>query len=183
MSKLNEYKEALKKIEKNPKDRIGILGKVGLLYIGAVAGGAGVAIAGASAATLLWVIPTGGIVLASTPVVVGGALTGVLVTYTFKKLFESGVKNDIKTQENIKKLREEIHKNSINHTFGTDEDISKLAKVYKELISLNAISEEKVKDLLESIANNQIDFVLAYKTALQLLEQKQDSIKLLNKID
>ncbi|MEM5557342.1 hypothetical protein AAHK07_02350 [Aliarcobacter cryaerophilus] len=177
MSKLNEYKEALKKIEKNPKDRIGILGKVGLLSLGAIAGGAGTAIGGASAATILWVIPTGGIVLASIPVIAGGALAGIGVAYTFKKFYGSGVKSDIKTQENIKKLREEIHKNSINHTFGTDEDISKLAKVYQELISLSAISEEVVKNLLESIANNQIDFVLAYKTALQLLEQKQNSIK------
>ena len=80
-------------------------------------------------------------------------------------------------QENIKKLREEIRKNSINHISGTEGDISKLSRVYQELISLNAISEETVKNLLESIKSNNIDFTFTYKTALELLDQKQNNIK------
>jgi hypothetical protein len=37
-SKLEEYREALRKIEKSPKDRIGILGEVGIVDVGLVAG-------------------------------------------------------------------------------------------------------------------------------------------------
>ena len=49
MSKLNEYKKALAKIEKNQNDRIGILGKLLGVGIGGVGGGAVAAVTGQTA--------------------------------------------------------------------------------------------------------------------------------------
>ena len=180
MPNLNDYKKALKKIEKNPKDRIGIIGKLGLMGMGGAAG-AGIAMA-AGGSALFTIAGVGfGVVAAPVGLVAGTAAVGVVLVYGLSKLYSSGVKSDVKTQENIRKLREEINKTISKQKFGTDEDISKLAKVYQELISLEAISEEIVKDLLVSINNNKIDFVFAYTTALELLEQKQNNVKLLKK--
>ena len=180
MPNLNDYKKALKKIEKNPKDRIGIIGQLGLMGIG---GGAGAGIAMATGGSALVTIAGVGFGVVAAPVwlVAGAAAGGVALAYGLSKIYSSGVKSDIKTQENIIKLREEINKTISKQKFGTDEDISKLVKVYQELISLEAISEEIVKDLLVSIKNNKIDFVFAYTTALELLEQKQNNVKLLKK--
>ena len=176
MSKLNEYKKALAKIEKNPNDRIGILGKLLGVGIGGVGGGAVAAVTGHPAFFTFFGV---GIWVVAAPVgmVTGAAVAGGVLAYGVTKLISSGVRSDIKTQENIKKLREEIRKNSINHISGTEGDISKLSRVYQELISLNAISEETVKNLLESIKSNNIDFTFTYKTALELLDQKQNNIK------
>ncbi len=180
MPNLNDYKKALKKIEKNPKDRIGIIGKLGLMGMGGAAG-AGIAMA-AGGSALFTIAGVGfGVVAAPVGLVAGTAAVGVVLVYGLSKLYSSGVKSDVKTQENIRKLREEISKTIAKQKFGTDEDISKLVKVYQELISLEAISEEKVQDLLVSINNNKIDFVFAYTTALELLEQKQNNVKLLKK--
>jgi Na+/glutamate symporter len=178
MPNLNEYKKALKKIEKNPKDRIGIIAKLGLMGMGGAAG-TGIAMATGGSALVTIAGVSFGVVAAPVGLVAVAAAGGVVLVYGLTKLYSSGVKSDIKTQENIRKLKEEINKTIAKQKFGTDEDISKLTKVYQELISLEAISEELVKDLFVSIENNKIDFVFAYKTALELLEQKQNNIKLL----
>ena len=148
-----------------------------------IGGAAGAGIAMATGGSAIFTIAGVGFGVVAAPVglVVGTAAVGVVLVYGLSKLYSSGVKSDVKTQENIRKLREEINKTISKQKFGTDEDISKLAKVYQELISLEAIWEEIVQDLLVSIKNNKIDFVFAYTTALELLEQKQNNVKLLKK--
>ena len=70
--KLKEYRNALKKIENSPRDRIGILGEVGIVA-GGIAGGT-------AAASGVAAVAGASTILGSTTL--GGALGGIFVATT-----------------------------------------------------------------------------------------------------
>lgn len=187
MTKLEEYEEALRKIEKNPKDRIGIMGNVGILVGGAVGGGAAAAIIGSSA---IWGLTTAaswiGVTLVSAaalPVVLVGAGAGLAIAGGLSYFVNSGSKCDLTTVQNIQNLKKKIEEEKNKLQNSSDEDkISKLSGIYADLIHLNLITEDIAKELLQNIADNKINFDLAYETALELLNSvesiKEEDIKI-----
>jgi hypothetical protein len=188
MSKLNDYKEALKKLEKNPDDRIGILAKVGIITTGTMGGfalsGSAAAAAGASTlfgSTTLATLASG-IFVTTTPVgwVVGASVAGGALAYGLTKMYKSGVVNDGRKKDIMEKLRERIVKEkNINKT--NSEKISSIAGIYVQLIELHLLTEEEVKLLLEQIKNGSLDYDVAYQLAkIRLDEALKNQLKIMN---
>lgn len=187
MTKLEEYEEALRKIEKNPKDRIGTLGKVGILASGAAGGGAIVAAIGGGS---IWGLTTAaswiGVTLVSAaalPVVLAGAGAGLAIAGGLAYFLNSGSKCDLITTQNMQILKKKIEEERNKLKNSNDEDkISKLSGIYADLIHLNLITEDVAKELLQNIIDNKIDFDLVYETALELLNSveniKEEDIKI-----
>ena len=198
MTKLEEYEQALRKIEKNPKDRIGTLGKVGILASGAAGGGAIVAAIGGGS---IWGLTTAaswiGVTLVSAaalPVVLAGAVAGLAIAGGLAYFLNSGskisilsfiffFKCDFITTQNMQILKKKIEEERNKLKNSNDEDkISKLSGIYADLIHLNLITEDVAKELLQNIIDNKIDFDLVYETALELLNSveniKEEDIKI-----
>lgn len=187
MTKLEEYEQALRKIEKNPNDRIGILGKVGILT-GGVFGGA--AVATVVGGGTIWGFTTAaswiGVTLVSAaalPVVLVGAGAGLAIAGGVAYFLNSGSKCDLMTTQNIQNLKKKIEEEKNKLKNSSDEDrISKLSGIYANLIHLNLITEDIAEELLQNIADNKINFDLAYETALELLHSvesiKEEDIKI-----
>lgn len=192
MTKLEEYEEALRKIEKNPKDRIGILGNVGILAGGALGGGAIVAAVGGGS---IWGLTTAaswiGVTLVSAaalPVVLVGAGAGLAIAGGLAYFLNSGSKCDLLTVQNIQILKKKIEeeRNKLKNSNNEDK-ISKLSGIYADLIHLNLITEDVAKELLQNIIDNKIDFDLVYETALELLNSveniKEEDIKITEELN
>ncbi|MGJ0310770.1 hypothetical protein [Aliarcobacter cryaerophilus] len=178
-SKLSDYSEALKKISESPKDRVGILGEVGIVGLGVATGigGAGTVAAAAGATTILGSSTLGGLLggvfIATTPVgwVVGTAVAGGAVAYGLSKLFKSGNVSDERKAQNIKNIKnkiEELEKEK-NKAKDIDEKHAKVASMYLELIDANLVSEDTVKEILEGIQSGSINIDMAFKNAIDML--------------
>ena len=181
MSKLDEYKQALKHIEESPRDRIGILGEIGIVGIGITGGiaSAGTVAATAGASTILGSTTLGsllgGIFVATTPVgwVIGTAAVGGVAAYSIAQLFKSGNVSDERTIQNIHKLKETIsklEKETIKYN-NIDDKYANLASMYLKLIDANLIDETTVKEVLEGIKAGNINIELAFKNVQQMLTE------------
>lgn len=184
-SNLNNYKTALTKIVDSPRDRVGILGEVGIIGIG-VAGGvasAGTAAAAAGATTILGSSTLGGllggVLVASTPVgwVIGTAALGGATAYGISKLFRSGNVSDERTKQNIHKLKEGIEEleKDVNKTSNIDEKYSKLASMYLKLIEADLVDENTVKSILEGIQSGDINIDNTFKNVQKMLADIENS--------
>jgi hypothetical protein len=180
-SKLNDYRDALKKIRNSPKDRVGILGEVGIVTIGAVGGAAGAStVAAAAGATTLLGSSTlggllGGVFVAATPVgwVIGSILLGGATAYGISRLFKIGNDGDAKKADNIRRLIlaiEELEK-KLNQTSDIDEKYSKLAEMYILLIDAKLVDEKTVEEILSGITNGDINLDHAFSNCLKLLDE------------
>lgn len=179
MTKLEEYEQALRKIEKNPNDRIGILGKVGILAGGAIGGATGATVFGSGA---IWGLTTAAswigvtvVSAAALPVVLAGAGAGFAIAGGLAYFLNSGSRCDLITTQNIQNLKKKIEeeKNKLRNLDNEDK-ISKLSGIYADLIQLKLISEDVAKEFLQNIRDNKINFEMAYETALELLNSVQN---------
>ena len=141
MTKLEEYEQALRKIEKNPKDRIGTLGKVGILASGAAGGGAIVAAIGGGS---IWGLTTAaswiGVTLVSAaalPVVLAGAVAGLAIAGGLAYFLNSGSKCDFITTQNMQILKKKI-----------EEERNKLKnQVILDLKNENFFDSDQIKEI------------------------------------
>lgn len=177
-SKLDEYRDALKKIEDSPEDRLGILGEVGIVGIGMAGGaivGSTVVIPGVStiagstmAASLL-----GGVAVVTNPVTVVAAVTlaSGFVVWKLSQLVWGGGASDTEKKQIMQKLKEQIEKEEkrAKKLSTTDEKISILASIYGKLIDIGKINEKQAKLLLDQIREGNIDYDLALKNAKEML--------------
>ncbi|SFV56944.1 conserved hypothetical protein, membrane [hydrothermal vent metagenome] len=175
-----EYAKALQKIEKNPKDRIGILGEVGIVGIGVVGGvaGAGTAAAAAGATTILGSAGLGsllgGVFVAATPIgwVLGTAALGGATAFGISRLFRSGNISDERIKQNINELKKEITNlgKEANKTSDMDEKYSKLASMYMKLIHADLVDQDTAENILKGIQSGDINIDLAFKNAQEILK-------------
>ncbi len=176
MAKLStkEYIKALEKMKKSPKDRIGTLGEMGALFIGA---GGGVAAAGtiagyAGATTLLGSSTLGsllgGIFVTATPVgwVVGSAVAAGVLAYGAAKLVRSGGKSDAIKEMNQSELKKIIaNKKRESDKASIDENkYKKLIEALQLLIVNKRITQQKSNELLIQIQKQHISVDFAFET-------------------
>lgn len=169
---VDEYVQALEKMKKSPKDRVGVLGELGVTGMGTAAGVAlSGTIAGAAGAATLAGSTTlasllGGIFVTTTPVgwVVGAAVAGGSLAYAAGKLIRSGEKCDtIKTltirelEQRIRQLRQEAQ---LSGTY--DEKMPKLLTSIQYLVANFHITQEKSTELLAAIEKRQISIDEAF---------------------
>lgn len=175
-----EYIEALERLKKSPRDRIGILGDLGVTAIGAIAGSAAAgSVAGAAGAATLMGSSTaasilGGIFVTTTPVgwVVGTALAGGAVGYGVSRLVRSGGKSDARKHSYIRELEKiaaQRQKNPVSSA-ASEAEFATVVNTIEALIRSEKIPQSHATRLLEAISAKKI----SSNDAFSLLENYQN---------
>ncbi len=158
---VEEYVQALEKMKQSPRDRVGILGELGVTGLGVTAGfalsGTVAGVAGvttlAGSTTLASVL--GGVIVTTTPVgwVVGAAVAGGAIAYAASNLVRSGGKCDtlkkltmLELEQRIRLLRQEARLSSTH-----DEKMPKVITGIQYLVANFHITQEKSTELLAAI--------------------------------
>ncbi|MEG4530444.1 hypothetical protein [Microcoleus sp. D2_18a_D3] len=152
--------KAIEELEKNPDDKLGILGDVGITALGAV--GAGVAVSAAGITTSIPIITAitgiGMVVAAPLGLVAGAALAGGAACYGVSRLIKGGGYNEAKKKELIQQLKKQLSEVEAKETESKleDSDKTKFIVSLKEPIELNLISPQDAQDLMRSVESGQI---------------------------
>jgi len=182
---IEEYLCALERMKRSPRDRIGILGELGVAGLGVTAGAAlsGTIATAAGAATLAGSTTLasilGGVFVTTTPVgwVVGSAMTGGALAYAAVKLVRSGAKCDIRRNINIRELEERIQemRQEANQCPDNDKKMSKIITSIQYLISNAFIGQEKATEILAAIEKQGISVDEAFALLQSIINEKTAS--------
>ena len=182
---IEEYLCALEKMKQNPRDRVGILGELGVTGLGVTAGvalsGSIAAIAGtatfAGSTTLASIV--GGIFVTATPVgwVVGSAVAGGTLAYAAVKLVRSGAKCDTRRKINIRDLEERILKLKQEAECVPDhnEKMKKVLTSIQYLVSNLYIGQDKATDLLGAIEKKNMSVDEVFEILQAVVNEKSKS--------
>lgn len=201
MSKLsrNQLIKALETAEKNPRDRLGLIGEFGAAA-GLSAGSAAIASSVlATTATTSVTAPVlgstflGGLLGASVSVtsvvaapvtaVVAAGIVGAGLGYSLIKLIKSGAKSDKEIQNYIQALKEKIKAYDDSVVASTDRNIkvSKLAGIYAALLRIdNSITTENIQIMFAGIENGSIDIDFALNNAKSIFDNLTKKTKTKN---
>jgi len=163
--------KAIEQLEKNPNDKLAILGDVGITGLGAVGVGAVAAVAGTTTASipvLTALTGIGMVVAAPLGLVAGAAVAGGAAAYGISRLVKGGGYNQGKQQEILKRLQEqkiEIEAKERGSNVG-DSDKTNFILLLKEPIRLDLISPEDAQELINAVETGQ----LPLKDAIQMVE-------------
>lgn len=199
VSKLSrdELIKALETAEKNPRDKLGLIGEFGTAA-GLGAGSAAIASSVlATTATTSVTAPVLGstilggllgaevavttIVAAPLASVIAVGIVGVGLGYGLIKLIKSGAKSDNKIQDYIKALKEKIKAYDDSVVASTDKNtkVSKLAGIYAVLMRIDStITTENIQTMFSGIENGSIDIDLALNNAKAMLDKLVVNTKL-----
>jgi len=185
-SKKQGYIRALKKLENSTNDKVGILGKLGIVTTGATAGVLGAStVASAVGATTLFGSSTlasiaGGILVTSTPIgwVIGTAAAGTAAAYGISKLLESGATNDERKRVSISQIKKKIDDYARDSKKESSSNkINKVAGAYAILLENDLITQEKVTAILSGIEDGKLDADYALSLAQDMINEVQESSK------
>ena len=176
---IDEYINALEKMKKSPRDRVGVLGELGATGLGGLAG-VGIAGTTASAAGIATVFGSstlgsilGGIFVTTTPIgwVVGSVALGGAVGFGISKLVRSGGQNDSIRQMNIKALHDKISelKFQAQNVKKPNDKMGKVILGIQLLIKNKKVSQEESTDLLLGIEKGDISIDFAFDTIQEML--------------
>ncbi len=187
-----DYIEALKKLEKSPSDRVGLLGELGVDATGALAGalGAGAVASFFGGTTILGSSAlagfAGGILVASTPIgwVLGTAAAGTAAAYGIAKLVKSGGVNDERKNESIVGIKEKIAAlRAAVQSKKKSDFIGQLSGSFSLLMEKDLISKEEVTSIMQGIENGIIDSDSAFSIVNSLLDEITSIDNNLNNLD
>lgn len=163
---VDEYINALERMKKSPRDRVGILGDLGTAGLGGLAGAgvAGTVASVAGASTLLGSTTVasvlGGVIVTTTPVgwVVGSVIVGGAIGYSVSKLVRSGGKSDAVRQMNIRELSERIQelRNRVKDNDKHNDKMKEILESLQLLVKNAKVSQEDSTGLLMSIEKGNI---------------------------
>lgn len=183
---IEEYVCALEKMKKNPKDRFGILGELGVTGIGITAGAAasGSIATAAGATTLLWSTTLasflGGIFVTITPIgwIVGAAATGGALAYIAGKLVRSGAKCDALRKISIRKLEQRINSMRLQaqSTPIYDEKISNVITSIQYLVFNSRITQDKGTEILKAIEKRVLSIEEAFELLQSLINENENNL-------
>ncbi|MDH5392458.1 MAG: TerB family tellurite resistance protein [Gammaproteobacteria bacterium] len=177
-----DYINALIKLEKSPNDRIGVLGEIGVVTTGAVAGGlAAGTLASAFGLTTLLGSSTlasigAGVFVVSNPAgwVFGTAAAGAAVAYGISKIVKGGGISDERKHQSIKNIKEKIAAYELTAAkTGSNERIGQLSGAFALLLESDFISQEEVTSILQGVDNRSIDIDSAFLIVNSLLEEME----------
>ena len=192
MSKLSrdELIKALETAEKNPRDRLGLIGEFGTAA-GLGAGGAAIASSVlATTATTSVTAPVLGstflggllgarvavttIVAAPIASVIAVGAVGLWLGYGLIKLIKSGARSDKEIQDYIKALKEKIKAYDDSVVASTDKNtkVSKLAGIYAVLLKIDSsVTTENIQTMFTGIENGSVDIDFALDNAKSMLDK------------
>lgn len=157
--------KAIGDLEKNPDDRVSILGKCGITAFGALGGGTIVTTMGTTSLfslfgySLLTISPAGWMIA-------GGAVLGGAALYGASKLVGSGGLAEGRKLELLKQYREEAKKMEAKERVDsiTDKDRSAFIIMLKEVIEKGAISPDEASQLIERVEKGRITLSQAFES-------------------
>ncbi|MGB7890557.1 MAG: hypothetical protein WCF82_01320 [Microcoleus sp.] len=154
--------KSIEQLEKNPHDKLGILGDIGIGVVGAAGAGAAVAAFGGVPVLFgLWVVapPVG--------LVVGGAALGAAALVGVKRIFDGNFDQG-KQAEMLKNLKEQLRDVEAKERASKlgDSDKTKFIVSLKEPVRLNLISPKDAQDLISAVESGKI----AIKEAIKMVE-------------
>ena len=163
---VDEYINALERMKKSPRDRIGILGDLGTAGLGSLAGagivGTVASVAGASTilGSTTFASVLGGVIVTTTPVgwVVGSVVVGGAIGYGVSKLVRSGGKSDAVRQMNMRELNERIQelRNQAKDGDKHNDKMKEIVESLQLLIKNEKVTQEDSTGLLMSIEKGNI---------------------------
>lgn len=168
--------DALEELEKNPTDKLRILGQVGITGLGAVAAGGVVAAVGVSSSIPVVTALTGYVLIGATPIgwVAGAAMGGAAVAYGFSKLIQSGAEVEGKKKELLSKIKEDLkdveRKEKASQV--SSEDKTSFYILLKLPVEMNWISPEEAQELISGVENGQILLSQAYKLVTDVIQSE-----------
>lgn len=182
---IEEYLRALEKMKQNPRDRVGILGELGVAGLGVTAGvalsGSLAVVAGtatlAGSTTLASIL--GGIFVTETPFewIVGAAITGGALAYLAGRCLRSGSKCDIRRDINIRGLEERIHglRQEAEYLPDYDDKIKQIITGLQYLVSNLCIAQDRATDLLAAVEMKHVSVDEALELVQTLITEKSSS--------
>lgn len=168
----------IEELEKNPKDRVRILGDVGVTAIGSVGAAATAAVLGTTTASIPIITAITGIgmvVAAPITLVAGAAVAGGAVAYGVSRLIKDGSFNEGKRNQLLNEYRENLRntearerKSSLN-----EHDKTNFYLFLKEPLKYDLIGADDAQRLIQSVENGHISLSEAYKLIGQVLSDGQ----------
>jgi hypothetical protein len=164
----------IEQLEKDPNDRIGILGDVGVTALGAAGAGTAAALFGSTIASIPLVTAlTGisfGVVAAPFAAVAGAAVVGGATVYGVSRLIKDGGFNEGKRRQLLNELNEKLKEIEINERQSNinDRDKTDFYSFLKEPLKYKLISPDDASQLIKSVESGHISLSAAYKLVRDL---------------
>jgi len=185
----NATKKQLLKIiddlEKNPRDKIRILGDAGITAIGAGLGAAAAGtLAAAAGVTSIFGVTTaaswvGGAFVAATPIgwVLGAAAAAGVAAYGVSRMIRGGGLAEGRKFELLQKYREDAKSIEAKEEAGSilSEDRTQFILSLRELIDKDAIPPETAFKLIEQVEQGRVPLSQAFALILSLLKERLKS--------
>ena len=164
----------IEQLEKNPTDRIGILGDAGVTVLGAAGAGAAAALLGSTTASIPLVTALTGVsfvVAAPFAAVAGAAVVGGAAVYGVSRLIKDGGFNEGKRKQLLNELNEKLKEIEINERQSNlnERDKTKFYSLLKEPLKHKLISPDDAHQLIKSVESGHIPLSEAYKLVRQLI--------------
>ena len=170
---LDDYLEALERMKRSPRDRVGVLGELGVTGIG-VAGGlaASGTIAGAFGATTILGSTTlgsllGGVFVATTPVgwFIGSALAGGALAFGAARLVSNGSRFETLKKLDIAELEQRIEKlrQSADRSPLRQKKMREVITGVQYLVANGRLTQSKATDLLAAIQKKHLSIDDAFQ--------------------
>jgi len=169
------------KLERNPDDRVRILGDAGITIVGAGLGAAAAGtLASAVGATSIFGLTTaaswlGVSVVAATPVgwFIGCAAVAGVAVYRVSRIIHGGGLAEGRKLELLQQYREAANNMEAKERAGsiTETDKTEFIVSTRELIEKNVVSPEEVFELIEHVEQGRIPIAQAYLMIQNLLEE------------
>jgi len=181
----SDYIAALEKIKNSPKDRIGLLGDLGVTSVGLVAGlAASGTIASTLGLTTIFGSSTlggvlGGVFVASTPVgwIVGSAVAAGAAAYGLSRVIRSGERSDAEKFKNIADLESRVRDIELeSSTHENDEEKFRYLIEALQVSVQNGFPQEKSNQLLERVVQGKLAPQFAFSFIQEYLNQSTDTI-------
>jgi hypothetical protein len=163
----------IEQLEKNPNDRIGILGDAGVTVLGAAGAGAAAALFGSTTASIpLFTALTGFGVVVAAPfaAVAGAAVVGGAAVYGVSRLIKDGGFNEGKRKQLLNELNEKLKEIEINERQSklNVRDKTEFYSFLKEPLEHKLISPDDAHQLIKDVESGRISLVEAYKLVRDL---------------
>ncbi len=166
----------IEKLEKNPKDRVGVLADIGVTAIGAAGAGAAAAFFGATTASIPIVTALTGatITIAAAPIalVAGSAIAGGAAIYGVSRLIKGGGSMEGKRKQllaDYKDKLKDVEAKERQSSFN-DQDKTDFYSFLKDPLRYNLISPDDARDLMQAVESGHMSLSEAYKLVGQVLE-------------
>ncbi|MBD1907244.1 hypothetical protein NDI37_08325 [Funiculus sociatus GB2-A5] len=167
--------KVIEQLEKNPNDRSGILGDVGVTALGAAGAGVAAAFFGATTAYIPIIGVTLAVAAAPVTLVAGAAVAGGAAVYGVSRLIKDGGFNEGKRKQLLNEYKEKLREVEAKERQSNfdEHDKTRFYSFLKEPLKHNLISPDDAQQLMQAVEKGHIPLSEAYKLVGQVLSDSQ----------